>query len=313
MDERRTMLRHFLAALAYRTQKALRGAPSGFGDFAAGERTRTPRQLVRHMTSVLGYARTYFVGGRYWPEELPDLASEVERFHAMLSDVAGRLERGEPLLGVTPEQLLQGPFADAMTHAGQLALLRRLAGAPVPPENFIVADIRADRLGPEQPPPVSPDAEWPEAPCRLRPASEFDKGFLYSLHCVTMHEPIEKTWGWNEAWQRNDFDARFNECVVSIIEAGGRDAGGLWLESSPDQIFIANLQVLPEFQGRGIGTWVMEGLLAEAATRRIPVELSVLQVNPRAQRLYERLGFKVIDEGHPFIRMRHDSHAAGTV
>jgi hypothetical protein len=168
MDEKRIMLRHCLAALAYRTQKALHGAPSGFGDFSAGERTRTPRDLVRHMTSVLGYARTYFVGGRYWPEELPDLASEVERFHAMVADVAGYLAREEPLLGITPEQLLQGPFADAMTHAGQLALLRRLAGAPVPPENFIVADIHPDRLGPEQPAPVSPDAEWPEAPVGWR-------------------------------------------------------------------------------------------------------------------------------------------------
>lgn len=66
--------------------------------------------------------------------------------------------------GMTPARLLQGPFADAMTHAGQLAMLRRLAGAPVPPENFIVADVSPDRLGPEQPPPASPDAEWPEAP-----------------------------------------------------------------------------------------------------------------------------------------------------
>lgn len=164
MDHKRIMLRHFPAALAYRTQKALRGAASGFGDFSAGERTRTPRELVRHMTSVLGYARTYFIGGRYWPEALPDLAGEVQRFHAMLADVAAHLERGTPLLEITPEQLLQGPFADAMTHVGQLALLRRLAGAPVPPENFIMADIRSDRLGPEQAVPVSPDAEWPEAP-----------------------------------------------------------------------------------------------------------------------------------------------------
>jgi len=158
------MLRHFLAALAYRTQKALRDAPPGFGDFSAGERTRTPRELVRHMTSVLGYARTFFVGGRYWPDALPDLATEVERFHAMIADLAGLLERNEPLVPINPEQLLQGPFADAMTHAGQLALMRRLAGSPVPPENFIVADIHPDRLGPDQPAPVSPDREWPEAP-----------------------------------------------------------------------------------------------------------------------------------------------------
>jgi hypothetical protein len=164
MDDKLVMLRHFLAALAYRAQKALRDAPAGFGEFSAGERTRTPRELVRHMTSVLGYARTYFVGGHYQPDVLPDLASEVERFHTMLEDLAGRLERAEPLLGISPEQLLQGPFADAMTHVGQLAMLRRLAGSPVPPENFIVAAIDASRLGLEQPLPVSPDAVWPEAP-----------------------------------------------------------------------------------------------------------------------------------------------------
>jgi hypothetical protein len=164
MDEKRIMLRHFLAALAYRTQKAVREAPDGFGDFRAGQRTRTPSDLVRHMTSVLGYARTYFVGGRYWPDPLPTLEEEIERFHAMIVTLAAHLERGDPLVGIAPEQLLQGPFSDAMTHAGQLAMLRRLAGAPVQPENFIVADIRVDRLGAEQASPVSPDAEWPEAP-----------------------------------------------------------------------------------------------------------------------------------------------------
>jgi hypothetical protein len=164
MDQKRIMLRHFLAALAYRTQKALRDAPAGFGDFVAGERTRTPGELVRHMTSVLGYARTYFVGGRYWPEPLPTLDEEIARFHAMIGTLSEHLERGDPMIGIAPEQLLQGPFSDAMTHAGQLAMLRRLAGAPVPPENFIVADINVDRLGVEQALPVSPDAEWPEAP-----------------------------------------------------------------------------------------------------------------------------------------------------
>ena len=164
MDEQRAMLRHFLAALAYRTQKALRGAPSDFADFEAGNRVRAPRELLRHMTSVLGYARTHFIGGRYRAEPLPSFGDEVRRFHEMLELLAGHLERGDALTGTTPERLLQGPFADAMTHAGQLAMLRRLHGSPVPPENFIVADIETGRLGPDQAEPVSPDAEWPEAP-----------------------------------------------------------------------------------------------------------------------------------------------------
>jgi len=165
MEARRKLLNHFLAALAYRTQKALRDAPQDFGSFRAREGVRTPAELVRHMTSVLGYARTNFVGGSYWPEPLESLNEEIERFHEMLGLLAQHLRNGDELLeGVTEERLLQGPFSDAMTHAGQLALLRRLAGAPVPPENFIVAEIAPDRLGPDQAKPVSPDKEWPEAP-----------------------------------------------------------------------------------------------------------------------------------------------------
>ncbi len=163
MDDKHAMLRHFLGALAYRAQKALRDAPTNFGEFHAGHGVRTPVRLVRHMTSVLGYARTYFVGGQYRPEPLPSLEAEVERFHDMLKDVATHLERGTELRGIRPEQLLQGPFADAMTHVGQLAMLRRLADAPVPPENFILANITPERLGPDQPLPRSPDFTWPEA------------------------------------------------------------------------------------------------------------------------------------------------------
>lgn len=165
MDEKRNMLRHFLAALAYRTQKALRAAPDGFGEFRAGGEVRTPSELVRHMTSVLGYARTFFTGGEYWPEPLPSLEDEIVRFHDTLNNLGSYLDSDTPLRdGILEEQLLQGPFADAMTHAGQLALLRRLAGNPVAPENFIYADISTDRLGREQAEPLEPDQYWPEAP-----------------------------------------------------------------------------------------------------------------------------------------------------
>ncbi|HEY3580366.1 MAG TPA: hypothetical protein VGK82_07470 [Pyrinomonadaceae bacterium] len=165
MDDRRKLLNHFLAALAYRTQKALRDAPEDFGSFRVIEGVRTPAELVRHMASVLGYARTFFVGGHYRPEALASFDEEIERFHEMLGLLAQHLRNGDALLeGMTEERLLQGPFSDAMTHAGQLALLRRLAGAPVAPENFIVAEIKEERLGPDQPRPASPDKIWPEAP-----------------------------------------------------------------------------------------------------------------------------------------------------
>jgi len=99
MDDKRAMLRHFLAAIAYRTQKAVRDAPASFGTFTAGSQVRTPADLVRHMTSVLGYARTFFVGGRYRADPLADLSAEIARFHA--SSLQARLR----LDGATTEKV----------------------------------------------------------------------------------------------------------------------------------------------------------------------------------------------------------------
>lgn len=164
-DPKRALLRHYVAALAYRTQKAVRDAPAEFPDFQAGNQVRTPREILCHMTSVLGYARRFFTGGdEWWPEPLSSFEDEIRRFHSVLEELGRHLEDGRTVRNTTLERLLQGPFADAMTHAGQLAMLRRLAGSPVPPENFIEADIRPTNLGPAQPEPVSPDEEWPEAP-----------------------------------------------------------------------------------------------------------------------------------------------------
>ena len=171
MDDKASLLRHFLGALAYRTQKALRDAPADFGRFRAGGAVRTPSEIVRHMTSVLGYARACYVAERYRPDDLPSLDDEVSRFHGMLEDLARHIDAGTELRdGMTPERLLQGPLADAMTHAGQLAMLRRLAGSPVPPEDFSVADIQGTRLGPEQAGSGEPGRRLARAPTpRRRP------------------------------------------------------------------------------------------------------------------------------------------------
>ncbi|MBK8464634.1 MAG: hypothetical protein IPL32_02280 [Chloracidobacterium sp.] len=166
MNEKRQMLRHFLGALAYRTQKALRNAPEDFAEFDAGGGVRTPMELVRHMASLLGYARTFFIGGSYWPEPLDTFDGEIERFHQNLAYLRQHLDDGIPLIDITEERMLQGPFSDAMTHAGQLAMLRRLHGKPVPSENFILADVSAENLSSKQPDPIAPDEHWPEQ--RLR-------------------------------------------------------------------------------------------------------------------------------------------------
>lgn len=159
-DESRRLLQHFLAALAYRTQKALRDAPAGFAEFRAGPNVRTPYELLWHMTGLVGYARTFLRGGEYAPPRLPSLGDEIARFHATLQELHDDL--GDPTLPATigDEQFLQGPLADAMTHAGQLAMLRRMAGAPVASENFIHATISAANLSAAQAEPAAPDAWW---------------------------------------------------------------------------------------------------------------------------------------------------------
>src|ERR1017187_9502466 len=104
MDAQRALLRHFLAAIAYRTQKALRGARDDFGEFRAGANVRTPHELIWHMTGLLGYARTVFVGGVWQPERLPAFGDEIRRFHDVLADLAKLLEKDTPLRGISAEQ-----------------------------------------------------------------------------------------------------------------------------------------------------------------------------------------------------------------
>jgi hypothetical protein len=164
MDSKKELLQHFLAALAYRTQKALRGASDDYPGFRAGPGVRTPHELVCHMNSVLGYAATLFLGGSYRVPQLPAFRDEVDRFHATLATLARLIAEESDWKNITHEQLLQGPLADAMTHAGQLAMLRRLAGDPVPPENFVFAEVDRANLGPDQPLPARPDKDWPERP-----------------------------------------------------------------------------------------------------------------------------------------------------
>jgi len=147
----------------------------------------------------------------------------------------------------------------------------------------------------------------------LRAASEQDREFLYALHCSTMREVIERTWGWDDTWQRADFEKRFAAYTVSIIEAGSRSVGSLWLEQRPDSLYIHDLEIEPASQGRGIGTAVIEMVIEQGTSRGLPIVLSVVPANPRAMRLYERLGFRVTCVEPPFIRMRHDTRLAGAV
>lgn len=153
MDEKRELLRHALATVAYRGGKAVRDAPPAFDTFRGGETARSAGEILAHIGDLFDWALALARGTHVWHDSEP-LAwdREVERFFRTLAAFDAMLAGHEPL-GVPPEKLLQGPIADALTHIGQIAMLRRLAGAPVRGENYFQADIAAGRVGSEQAPP----------------------------------------------------------------------------------------------------------------------------------------------------------------
>jgi hypothetical protein len=149
-EGKREMLRHTLATLAYRGGKTLRDAPEGFASFRVNETTRTPAEILAHVCDLLDWALCLAGGRHVWHDSEPLPWREgAARFFAGLEAFDRRLASAEPL-GFPAEKLFQGPIADALTHVGQIALLRRMAGCPVRGENYFAAEIAAGRVGPEQ-------------------------------------------------------------------------------------------------------------------------------------------------------------------
>lgn len=152
--DERTFLRHTVATIAYRGAKVLRDAPEGFGVTTAGPGSRPAVQILAHMGDLSAWALALADGEHRWSDTTTDdWDAQVERFFAGLAAVDARLASPEPL-GRPALRLLQGPFADTLTHIGQLAMLRRLAGSPVKGENYFKADVEVGRVGPEQSPPA---------------------------------------------------------------------------------------------------------------------------------------------------------------
>lgn len=152
MDEKREFLRHSLAALAYRATRAIEDAPESFATF--GGAGRKPVEILAHMGDLFDWALSIGRGAEQWHNSQPlPWAEERQRFFAALKSFDAFLESNDPLHG-SVEQFFQGPIADALTHVGQLAMLRRLAGAPTIGENFYVASIAAGNVSAGQPVPV---------------------------------------------------------------------------------------------------------------------------------------------------------------
>ena len=154
MDEKRELLRHTLAGLAYRVVRAVDGAPEGFGDFEGVG--RRPVVILAHMGDLFDWALSAVQGAERWCFSKPlAWVEEKARFFAALGALDAYLASDEPVHAAY-EGLMQGPVADALTHVGQLAMMRRLAGSPTVGENFFVAAIAVGQVGAEQPAAVQP-------------------------------------------------------------------------------------------------------------------------------------------------------------
>ena len=149
-DASRQLLRHTVATLAYRAGKAFRGAPADFAEFHPGEKARTPGEILAHMGDLFDWAISIAKGKQAW-QDSPPLPWEqgVERFFTALQAFDDYLASDAPL-HCAAGHLFQGPIADALTHTGQITLLRRMAGSPVRGENYFRADIVVGRAGNEQ-------------------------------------------------------------------------------------------------------------------------------------------------------------------
>jgi hypothetical protein len=149
-DTARALLRHTVATVAYRGGKAIRGAPPSFATFQTAPGTRTPAQILAHIGDLFDWALSLADGQHVWHDSTP-LAwdDEAARFFDRLRRFDERLASDAPVSS-PPARLFQGPVADALAHIGQLAMLRRLANAPIRGENYYKADIATGRVGPQQ-------------------------------------------------------------------------------------------------------------------------------------------------------------------
>lgn len=150
-DPVRKFLRHTVATTAYRAAKALRGAPESFARYRASDTTRTPAQILAHIGDLFDWALSMAQGKQAWHDSTPlAWTAEVDRCFAAVKRFDDYLASDEAL-HASAEGLFQGPIADALNHIGQLAMLRRQAGAPIKGENYFAAEITAGRTGLDQP------------------------------------------------------------------------------------------------------------------------------------------------------------------
>ena len=129
----------------------------------------------------------------------------------------------------------------------------------------------------------------------LRHSTPEDFEFVFQLNKINMRHFVEQIRGWDEEAERKDMRRKFLPFVDQIIQVNGIDVGIFSVEQRQGEIYLKHIEILPEYQGQGIGGSLIRSVQSQAMTQGLSVKLTVLKANS-AKQIYERLGFRVIQE-----------------
>lgn len=145
---------------------------------------------------------------------------------------------------------------------------------------------------------------------RLIPSTPDDEAFLWRLNQLAYEDVVTAQFGgWDPVKQRTFFDNKLKTQSYLLIVGDDGPVGAVTKTWEEEALRLLELLILPEHQNRGIGTRVLRQLQDEARSRQRPLLLQVLHLN-QARRLYERLGFRVMETTETHYRMRWDARDA---
>ena len=142
---------------------------------------------------------------------------------------------------------------------------------------------------------------------KVRKAQATDSEFVFAVKKAAFREYVEQIWGWEDTYQRDLHNRRFDSQDIRIVQFDGTDVGFLSTRNTPDTFKVDQLYILPEYQGKGIGAACMKRIIEDAKREQKPVTLQVLKINTRATAFYQRLGFTIVDENATHFQMKRDA------
>ncbi|MCF1183494.1 GNAT family N-acetyltransferase [Marichromatium gracile] len=141
----------------------------------------------------------------------------------------------------------------------------------------------------------------------FRPANPEDQAQLFELYQAVMVGYIEKIWGWDSRWQKDDFSEHFDPEQITVVLRESQPIGYVQVERHSDELYIRMLLIAPEHQKKGLGANILKRIISSASKQHLGVKLQVFKINAPARRFYERHGFTVVGETPASLEMAFDA------